>query len=436
METIKARKSIVFDEVVMKRVFDEHLLPCLDDGARILACRRLWSKYLPLKETIQAIYQVDFTGPNWSERSSQKLYLSIPGKTNKEPKSVDKEEMSGDCGFPLSRIYVPTIDMLIQVFPADLKLPQLKTLVQPQAMAPYLQELSDSDLGLLRISVLKYKPEKRCVLRYDFSDQVKKLSLNEECSWIGKTFCNDRGRENFNIMQFLIRAGVPVPKPYSYTPELKLLLTEALPGRELGASVCGLKFPEYVKKAATVIAGLHSVPVDDELVNVVTFKEEIEKFTRLTKRIEREFPPLTKSLHHLSSMILSNYKSSHYEHLTFVHGELDPSQFLVHDSGVWLVDFDRFMIAHPALDIGRFLAYFSRLSLKHHDSSIRFDALEKLFLEEYLKCFSSNPLNLILICQAIECVKIASRFVQRRKTGWESRAITMCEKAENVLSDL
>jgi thiamine kinase-like enzyme len=68
------------------------------------------------------------------------------------------------------------------------------------------------------------------------------------------------------------------------------------------------------------------------------------------------------------------------------HGSYKPSQLLVRDGAVFLVDFDQFCLADPALDIGYFLAYLRPAGLWYHRAGRRawFEAAADAFLTTYL----------------------------------------------------
>src|SRR5205814_8746986 len=80
----------IFDEGLMKRTFEDYLLPFCGGGTVIRECRRGWSKYRPDKGTSQAVYHVDFADPNEREHFRRLLYLIVPGETRLEPGMPDQ----------------------------------------------------------------------------------------------------------------------------------------------------------------------------------------------------------------------------------------------------------------------------------------------------------------------------------------------------------
>jgi aminoglycoside phosphotransferase (APT) family kinase protein len=69
------------------------------------------------------------------------------------------------------------------------------------------------------------------------------------------------------------------------------------------------------------------------------------------------------------------------------HGSYKLSQLLVRDGAVFLVDFDQFCLADPALDVGYFLAYLRPAGLWYRRNGRRawFEAAADAFRSEYLQ---------------------------------------------------
>ena len=431
----------IFDEAQMKRVFEDSLLPFCRERTLIHTCKLVWSKYESQEGTSKAVYHVEFAGPTTGRHFRRQLYLVIPGGNRLTPGMPEtgeraEGESAEDNDLRISYLYLPHLEMLIQVFPTDRKLPQLPVIVNPTAIAPYLQTCTNlKKPEVPRVTVLKYKPEKRCVVRYDFSDQTE-----QSASMIGKTNYNSRGRDVFHIMQFLRRSGLPVPEPLAYISDLKLLLIEALHGRELGSFVTEPDFPVHIRGAASAVAGLHMIPVDRTTVHrasldTVSLGEEADSFARHVERFRRECPEL-KQIDRLASTILRKLQDCGGDRLTFVHGELDPSQLFVSDSRMWVLDFDRFKISHPAIDIGHFLAYLNRASLKLYGDPHRLDAMGNLFLAVYRSQCRDDLQTPILLCQAMEFVKMSFLQFRRQNANWKSRVASLWEMAEKTLASV
>src|SRR5205085_7695898 len=69
------------------------------------------------------------------------------------------------------------------------------------------------------------------------------------------------------------------------------------------------------------------------------------------------------------------------------HGGFKASQLLFHSHHVFVVDFDGFCLADPALDVGYFLAYLRPSGLWYRRSGMRqwFEGAAEIFRHEYQK---------------------------------------------------
>src|SRR2546427_9814108 len=81
---------------------------------------------------------------------------------------------SAAAGFVQPAIYAPELHLLFQVFPADRRLAALARAVDGGAMAPVLEAALAARTGHARgadvaVHVVRYKPERKCVLRYDLT---------------------------------------------------------------------------------------------------------------------------------------------------------------------------------------------------------------------------------------------------------------------------
>ena len=210
----------IFDDALMKRVFEEHLLPLCRGDLAIQKCRRDWSKHDASKRTSSALYHVKFSKPGKTEVFTRWLYLFVPGESRIAPgmperRQLQEQDSSVDDDLQVSYLYLPPMKLLIQICPTDTRLPQLRTLVDHRSMTPHFQAYPGlNEMTISGITAIKYKPEHRCVIKYDLSIEVEHCVTRygyfnragqPPClvkrSLIGKTFCDDRGQKIFRTLQ-------------------------------------------------------------------------------------------------------------------------------------------------------------------------------------------------------------------------------------------
>ncbi|MDQ1718769.1 MAG: hypothetical protein QOE89_2722, partial [Pseudonocardiales bacterium] len=84
--------------------------------------------------------------------------------------------------------------------------------------------------------------------------------------------------------------------------------------------------------------------------------------------------------------VCDRLRSLHPDQFVPAHGSYKPSQLLVRDGSVFLVDFDQFCQADPALDVGYFMAYLRPPGLFYDRRGTRdwFDTAAETFRNAYL----------------------------------------------------
>ncbi len=439
----------ILDQDLMTKILKQYLLPFCCGNWIIQKCSCTWTKY-DISER-KAIYYVDFDEVDTSQHFTEIIYLISPGQklmTPDMPKTGEIKLCLADSRLKMSYKYIVSLDLLIQVFPTDITLPQLRFLFDPKKMLPYLQaHTALNNLAIDKITTLKYKPEKRCVIKYDiygkppqFKNETIIANYNGTVSpaikesFVGKTYDKDQGDNVYRKMRFLLKAGISVPKPISYIPELKLIIMETLPGRELKSFVNTSNFPLLIGNAARSIAGLHRLPVDQGMAEVVSMEVKRCKFSLEVEWFNNENPSLAKRVVKLSQNIIRELENFDSKTNTYIHGEFDLSQLLVSHNKIWFVDFDKLCISHQATDVGRFLAYLSRLSLRQNGNPCQLAREEEIFLEAYLSLCPDVSKREVFICQAMECLKVFFILYRRRKMKGNLPIETMVDKAESVLT--
>ena len=163
------------------------------------------------------------------------------------------------------------------------------------------------------------------------------------------------------------------PTPLTYSPDLRLLLTEALPGEPL--------VPRYLKTVATsaltgtedrdalvtavqqsglALAALHGSDVATAPVH--SRSDEVSYLRRQLALIEGVWPDVAQAVRRHVDMTLKQAPAS--PDMVLSHGDFTPSQVLLDAGAPAVVDFDTLCWADPTLDLGRYLAQLELLAVK------------------------------------------------------------------------
>src|SRR5438093_1585269 len=108
--------------------------------------------------------------------------------------------------------YVPELRLLLASPSADAKLPSLRVALDPHAIKPFLADCLNrsmhwkESLSGCEVDILRYRPGKRCVLRYRLGASRLEAGDVHERSFIGKAYGNGAdGADVFAIMLGLYR---------------------------------------------------------------------------------------------------------------------------------------------------------------------------------------------------------------------------------------
>ncbi|MBA2288467.1 MAG: hypothetical protein H0W02_23570 [Ktedonobacteraceae bacterium] len=128
------------------------------------------------------------------------------------------------------------------------------------------------------------------------------------------------------------------------------------------------------------------------------------------------------------------------------HGGFKASQLLFQSQLVFIVDFDGFCLADPALDVGYFLAYLRPSGLWYQRAGMRqwFEAAASVFITAYRQAMLAHGidpasvddiLQSTRLCEAALLFKIATRRANRLNSPRPKELSAMLEEIALCLSD-
>jgi aminoglycoside phosphotransferase (APT) family kinase protein len=180
-----------------------------------------------------------------------------------------------------------------------------------------------------------------------------------------------------------------------YEPDLRLLVTEALPGgpripallTKWAASSSGTadataaELRQRLRESARALAALHGSDLSTAPVH--TASDEMTNIERELEVVRAVWPEEAELI--MSRVPAPPSAADAPEDVVLSHGDFTPSQVLQHGPGSAVVDLDTLCWADPALDLGRFLAHLHLLGLKAGGPAARerVDALASEFLDGY-----------------------------------------------------
>jgi aminoglycoside phosphotransferase (APT) family kinase protein len=115
--------------------------------------------------------------------------------------------------------------------------------------------------------------------------------------------------------------------------------------------------------------------------------QEAGKAAGRARTLEGPVPQLAEQVRRAGAAVCAALEALPGDTLRPGHGSYKSSQLLVRDGSVFLVDFDQFCLADPALDVGYFLAYLRPAGLWYRRAGRRawFDDAARTFVDSYLR---------------------------------------------------
>lgn len=282
-------------------------------------------------------------------------------------------------------VELPEHHGFVEIFPHDSQLPSLQWALRPPEMAPELLALGLTDVAQevfdngASAEVLRYRPNRRCTLRYSSRSPSGTLSND----LIGKVYrSGKRSRlawETHEALRAESRGtGVRFPTPLMLVEERSFVLMESVPGtpvRELAIHGPADVAEGLIHQSARTLRDLHRLNVAGGRPSSLHVK-----FSDVKKQIsalEAVLPQFAKQADCVADEISAALLRSAPGTEGLVHGDYTPSQLISGPDGLTLVDFDRFGPGDPAIDVGRFMAALVKVAVlwdrRHlHDQAAAF----------------------------------------------------------------
>jgi Ser/Thr protein kinase RdoA (MazF antagonist) len=302
---------------------------------------------------------------------------------------------------------------LFQVFPEDDDLPGLACAADPEWVRGWLTSLGLS-APPLDVEVMHYKPATRCVLLYASRDD----------SWVGKLYRPGEAAVVFEKSQAVFEAfsdQAPVVRPLAVESERSLLLMERVVGRRI-AEFSGEERLEALGAAGRTLARLHQARTSGCLPRMSLERESLEILS-IARRLEDSAPQFAREARTAGGSIAQMLLSLR-PRLATCHGQCHAGQFVVGRDRAWLVDPDAACVAHPARDVGNFLATLWRFQPEEPNG-----AAAQAFLAGYREASGEMDPVAVRAFEALTHMRRAQICARRQKRGWTERVEILLERA-------
>jgi tRNA A-37 threonylcarbamoyl transferase component Bud32 len=286
--------------------------------------------------------------------------------------------------------YVPELDVLLQVFPHDHRLPALAQLVAgpPSELVPALIEEFGPDsweLNSWQAETVQYRVDMRVILRLTVGATDQSAGRSAKRQFYAKVYRDsDEGRRAHRAQSEIHEraaadaAHLVVSKPIIYVDELRTLVTGALPGPTLSEIIArGKGSIDAVKIAARAVAEFHHLEV---VAPQRQYAEDMSRLREAQERIASVRPDLTNDVHAIVQTVASGLEDAPS---SLIHGDLKPDHMLIDGDRVALIDFDLVASADPVVDIAHLLAFLRQPQNRSRSRGGASVDIGQVFVDEY-----------------------------------------------------
>ena len=329
---------------------------------------------------------------------------------------------------------VDGLQAIFYQFPNDSGIPGLKLLAEPEKLMQLIvgavnsgrkmPEPANSDSFILQR--LRYKPENRFIARCEFNYLNGSPVTKERESILLRFERVKNAEKSFELSLKLHEAfkktsRIILPRPLFFIPEHNFQAFEWIEAEKFSELLRGSDPESWLKRAALVLAELHSCQVSGLPQHEATFFERRIQHTANflaysgdeSKNLSGEIAERLNAI----PMSVSDNEAG------LVHGDFHQGQLLVADRRDVVLDFSRSYFGDCTADVGNFLA---QLRYWHIIGRLKnIGMLEQHFVEAY-ECSRNVKISKerLKYWKTFGLFELAMREFRRLKPGWP----TMCEK--------
>ncbi|MGZ8719039.1 MAG: phosphotransferase family protein [Aeromicrobium sp.] len=263
----------------------------------------------------------------------------------------------------------------VSCFPHDPQIPMLAEAADADHLGRALYEaVEPGGIGFVRprIQLLRYRPGRRATFRVTLghADGARTVPAR----YVAKVY-HDPGKAGAVAAEGRELAADHRSDPelelapvIAHLPQLSVVVQGHLSGRELDCALLArVSTPtelvqSTVARAARALAALHTRSVPHGRIRSID--KELDRFVARSQRVKSIDPTTGEALLDLSYRINNLRSLVPVGPVALVHGDCKPSQFMLQQDRVALIDLDHCGLADPAYDVGNFLATMRQLAIR------------------------------------------------------------------------
>jgi len=347
---------------------------------------------------------------------------------------------------PVAQLDEPA--MIVRIFPVDPLLPGLAHAIDAADMLPLFARHLEACAGRaprgFTHEILHYKPRRSCIVHYQIE-----LASGGRARVFGKVARDDRGERNHAVLNAAWEAARAsgtwrAARPVAYVPGWRLLLQEAVPGRDFRHVFAELT-PDEITPAQESLVRRHLasiVAAVRSLQRAPLGAGPVKDFAKLFAEQEKNLlylggaePRLAAEIQLLRDELVRVERTTPRAPLVFCHGDFAHGNVLIDGETVGIIDFDKSGAAEPAFDIAYFLTHLWSFGLRHPKRMPHVTALWKFMRDEYLALAPEVSSERLAVYEALDFAAYVLRNFRKQshQASWLAWAGGQIEAARHRL---
>lgn len=335
--------------------------------------------------------------------------------------------------------YIPELEMLVEVFPYDRRLPSLSLLMA--GLPPELEPLllphfgpGDWQAEAWDVEPVRYLAETRATLLLRIRARDAATGRVEERRFYAKVYRKEeKGERTYQVLRELWDKasaggmGFTVGRPVAYLSGPRLLIQEEVPGTSLKDVLLREEDPTPVMcRAARTLAALHLDHVPTSRRRFL--REEVADLEETGKLLRGACPHLEPEIEEIVGTIVAGLEEVPPAP---THCDLGLGHILLDGDRLALIDLDAFAGADPVLDVAQILSQLSAMSLLSRLPHDRARTAARAFAGEYFAHVPAAWHTRFTFHYASAVLKRAAGLSKRETPGWPEKIETLLEEAKD-----
>lgn len=241
--------------------------------------------------------------------------------------------------------------------------------------------------GRSRVELLKYKPERRCIVRADLAVRDERTGERGARQIVAQANGDDSAADVLRVLRHLRehgdRGALRVPRPLGYDASNRVLLLEWVEGEELGATLQSVRAEETCAATGCVLRELHATPPPPG-PPIPSAEPVRERVLRILFDLARtgggSFASRAKDLRVRLAGALHDVGAAPP---CLIHGDFYFHQVIVGSDGCRIIDWDETAPGDARADVANFLAHLHLRELQGALDAERAERLREAFLDGY-----------------------------------------------------